>query len=243
MKMFIDSANLKDIEEALKRGFCGVTTNPSLLAKEPKSKFKKHIGKIVDLIKKYRPNAHLSVEVFSTNAKEILKQAINFKKDFSLDGLSIKIQIGWDELEIIGMLRKEKISVNCTCNMSVSQALLAATAGANFISFFWGRIRDGGEEEKFSGERSELIARKVFAHHDFNPCAVVRRARLLFDRSYPEAQIIAGSIRSVSDIVDAGLSGAHIVTIPPKFFKDMASHFKTDEVVKQFLSDFEQWLS
>ncbi len=242
MKLFIDSANLKDIEDALARGFSGITTNPSLLAKEPKGKFERHIGKIVDLIEKYNPNAHLSVEVFSRDEKEILRQAKAFSKKFRLPALSIKIQIGWDELKIIHALRQEKISVNCTCNMSLSQALLAATAGAEFISFFWGRIRDGGEGEKSSSERNDLIQRKVLVGKDFNPHSVISEARSLFDRSYPNAKIIAGSIRSVSDIVDAGLAGAHIVTVPPKFFKDMVSHFKTDEVVKQFLEDFEQWL-
>lgn len=241
MKLFVDSANLRDIEEALERGFSGITTNPSLLAKEPKSEFEKHIGKIVDLIQKYNPLAHLSVEVFSRDAKEILNQARNFKKDFGLPGLSVKIQIGWDELQIINMLRKEQISVNCTCNMSVSQALLAATASADFISFFWGRIRDGGER-KHARERNDLIKRKVLARKDFNPYSVVREARALFDCSYPNAKIIAGSMRSVSDIVEAGLAGAHIVTIPPKFFKDMISHFKTDEVVEQFFADFKEWL-
>ena len=76
MKIFIDTANLEDIEEGLKRGFAsGVTTNPSLLAKEPKASFEGHISKIVDLIKQYQPGAHLSVEVFSTDPDEILRQA------------------------------------------------------------------------------------------------------------------------------------------------------------------------
>ncbi len=242
MQLFVDTANLKDIEEALKRGFSGITTNPSLLAKEPKSKFKSHIGKIVGLIEKYNPKTHLSVEVFSTEAKEILKQAKNFKKNFGLDGLSIKIQIGWNELEIIRVVREEEISVNCTCNMSVAQGLLAATAGAEFVSFFWGRIRDGGKREHDS-ERENLTGKQTLSETDFNPFSVVERARKLFDDSYPEAKIIAGSMRGVNDIIDAGLAGAHIVTIPPKFFKDMVSHFKTDEVVKQFLSDFKQWLA
>lgn len=239
MRLFVDTANLEDIESALKRGFSGVTTNPSLLAKEPKRKFKSHIGKIVKLIEKYNPEAHLSVEVFSTDQKEILKQARNFKKNFGLSGLSIKIQIGWYELEIIRTLRKEGISVNCTCNMSVAQGLLAATAGADFISFFWGRIRDGGKNK----DGQDLVNSQVFSEIDFNPFSVVTRARKLFDCSYPETKIIVGSIRSVTDIIGAGSAGAHIVTVPPKFFKDMVSHFKTDEVVKQFLSDFKEWLT
>src|SRR3990167_1036867 len=101
MKIFIDSANLAEIEEGLKRGFAsGITTNPSLLAKEPKGSFEGHIGKIIDLIKKYQPGIHLSVEVFSRDKDEILKQAKSFMDKFGYPQLSIKVQIGWDELEV-----------------------------------------------------------------------------------------------------------------------------------------------
>lgn len=244
MKLFVDSANLKDIEEALERGFGGVTTNPSLLAKEPKEKFESHIAKIVDLILRYNPTAHLSVEVFSTGSEKMLGQALEFMRNFGHANLSIKIPIGWDELEVIRDLRNAGISVNCTCNMSVGQALLAATAGADFVSFFWCRIRDGGQERKFSQKLAELSRKGILdPEEDFNPFSVVQRSRTLFDQSFPKTQIIAGSIRSVRDIIDAGIAGAHIVTIPPKFFKDMVSHFKTDEVVNQFLTDFRKWLS
>jgi transaldolase len=221
MLIFIDTANLNDIEEALKRGFIrGVTTNPSLLAKEPKGNFNVHIGKIADLIKKYQPEAHLSVEVFSRDPKEILKQAIEFKRRFKLNGLSVKIQIGWNELSVIRELSKKGISVNCTCNMSISQAVMAASAGAEFVSLFWGRIRDGG----------------------FDPAHAIAKTRDIFNSSYPETKIIAGSMRGVNDVIDAGLAGAHIVTVPPKFFPDMISHFKTDEVIGQFLTDFQKWM-
>lgn len=243
MKIFIDSANLSEIEEALKRGFArGITTNPSILAKEPKSNFEVHIGKIADLIGKYQPDAHLSVEVFSRDTEEILRQAKKFKKDFNLPGLSIKIQIGWEELEVVKILNEEEISVNCTCNMTVSQAVMAAAAGAEYVSFFWGRIRDGGNDKRFSKERNSLINRGVLSQESFIPDHVVSQAHALFVRSYPDTKIIVGSIRTVNDIINAGIAGAHIVTVPPKFFKDSVSHFKTDEVVTQFLNDFKNWL-
>lgn len=245
MKLFVDTANLKDIEEALKRGFVrGITTNPSLLAKEPKTEFKKHIGKIVELIKKYQPEAHLSVEVFSRDPDEILKQAKSFVETFAHHQLSIKIQIGWDELEVIHRLSKEGISVNCTCNMSVPQAIMAAAAGAKYVSLFWGRIKDGGlKEDSFNkGKREEMIGEGIVLIEDFFPSNVVKKTRAIFNQSYPDSEIIIGSIREGKDIVEAGLAGAHIVTVPSKFFPGMISHFKTDEVISQFLKDFENWL-
>lgn len=221
MKIFVDTANLTDIEEALKRGFArGVTTNPSLLAKEPKAKFEEHIGKIVDLIQKHQPGISLSVEVFSTDPKKILEQAKHFKTTFGYDELAIKVQVGWHELEVIRQLAAEGISVNCTCAMTVSQAVMAAASGARYVSLFWARIRDGGAD----------------------PASIVAQTRAIFDRSYPKTEIIAGSMRSVDDIVGAGNAGAHIVTVPPKFFPAMMTHPKTDEVVQQFLRDFSAWM-
>ena len=145
MKIFIDSANLQDIEDTLQRGFVrGVTTNPSLLSKEPKVEFEEHIGKIVGLLNKYQPGVSLSVEVFSTDPKDILSQARHFAKIFRYPALAIKVQAGWEELAIVRALSSEGIQVNCTCNMSIPQAVMAAAAGARYVSLFWGRIRDGG---------------------------------------------------------------------------------------------------
>ena len=239
MKIFIDSANLADLEESLKRGFAqGITTNPSLLAKEPKSSFAAHVGKILDLINKYQPGIHLSVEVFSVDKDEIIRQAQRFVKEFNYPQLSIKIPIGWTELETIKILSTLGISVNCTACMDVSQAMMAARAGAKYVSIFWGRIRDGGSEPA----AAEMKDRKVMDVDDFNPFTVVKRVRQILDQDKIDSEIIVGSIRSVLDVRDAGLAGAHIVTVPPKFFPDMMKHFKTDQVVNQFMTDFEQWL-
>jgi transaldolase len=243
MKLFIDSANLEDIEKAFKRGIVrGVTTNPSLLAKEPKVEFEKHISKIVSLIRRYNSKAHLSVEVFSQDSKKILCQARRFKKIFKLPSLSVKVQIGWDELEIIHRLSEEGVSVNCTACMTVGQAILAAQAGAKFVSLFWGRIRDGKNDNKFKKQYEQSIRDGILSEEDFDPAIVVKKTREIIDRQKLKAEIIVGSIRGVKDIIDAGIAGAHIVTVPPKFFSVMASHFKTDEVVDQFLQDFAKWV-
>lgn len=246
MKIFIDTANLKDIEEALERGFIsGITTNPSLLAKEPKSDFEEHIRKIAELITKYEIRRHLSVEVFSRDPQEILKQAHRFTKllESKFVDLSVKVQVGWDELGVIRKLvNADDISVNCTACMSVTQAMMAARAGACYVSFFWGRIRDSGVGDKFKEQRERVLSEEVFDRDDFNPAIVISRTRTLLERARLTTEIIAGSMRSILDIRNAALAGAHIVTVPPKFFKDMISHFKTDEVIDEFLVKFQNWL-
>jgi transaldolase len=244
LKFFVDTANLAEIEAVLLCGLVdGVTTNPSLWAKEPKGSFDNHVKKIINLLRKKSPGAHLSIEVFSTDEKEILRQARQFKKKFAYPHLAVKIQMGWSELAIINTLAKEGIAVNCTACMTASQALLAAKAGAKYVSLFWGRIRDGGQDERFKAEREKMLKDKRLLHEDFNPAVVVRQTRELLDKSGLASQIIVGSIRGVADIMEASLAGAHIITVPPKFFEPMAAHYKTNEVVGQFMSDFKNWLS
>lgn len=243
MKIFIDSANLADIEEGLKRGFAqGITTNPSLLAKEPKSSFEGHIGKIIELINKYQPGIHLSVEVFSRDSKEIIEQAKQFMHQFGYPFMNIKIQAGWNELETIRQLSKMGILVNCTACMTATQAIMAANAGARHVSLFWGRIRDGKTDADMAVARDQALAKKALDEKDFDPAFVVRTTRQWLDKLNSPAEIIAGSIRGVADIRDAALAGVHIVTVPPKFFPEMMQHFKTDQVVDQFFNDFRQWL-
>ncbi len=243
MKIFVDTANLEDIEKCLKRGFAhGITTNPSLLAKEPKTSFDLHIKKIIELINTHQPGIHLSVEVFSKNQEEILQQAQRFVQQFNYPQISVKVHVGWDELETIKKLAQMGISVNCTACMNISQAIMAARAGAKYVSLFWGRIRDGGNDPEKIELRAQLKEKKVLEDADFDPHHVIRTARDIFDESGLATEIIAGSIRSVLDIKHARMAGAHIVTIPPKFFPDMMSHFKTDQVVEQFMKDFSEWI-
>jgi transaldolase len=246
MKIFVDTANLTDIEEALKRGFVsGVTTNPSILAKEPKSGLEAHVGKMVDLIRKYDSSGKLplSIEVFSRDPDEMISQALRFKEEFDYPGLCVKVHVGWNELAIISELARKGIDVNCTAIMTVTQAIMAAQAGARYVSLFWGRIGDAGKDENFATERERMIAEKIIDESEFDSAEAVRRTRSLLDKSGLSTEIIVGSIRSVTNIRDAYLNGAHIVTIPPKFFSPMVSHYKTDEVVEMFLKDFQDWLT
>ena len=223
MKIFVDSANLVEIEEALDRGFAsGITTNPSILAKEQKGDFREHIKKILGLLERYSLEIPVSVEVFSTDPTEMIAQADEFVKHFGwYKALNVKIPIGWNELAVIRELRARGVKVNCTCCMSFNQAVMAARAGANYVSLFYGRIRDIG----------------------YDAASVVRATHQVFREWSVPAEIIVGSIRHIHDINEAFQAGADIVTVPPKFFPQMVSHPKTDEAVQQFIGDFKTWLS
>jgi len=241
MKLFGDTANLEEIRTLMDMGCVrGITTNPSLLAKEPKADFHVHVGHIIDTLRDYE-DIHLSVEVFSRDPEEILRQAEEFRKSFHYEHLSIKVQIGWDELPVIRKLAQEGFSVNCTACMTVNQAMLAAGAGARFISFFWGRIRDVTKTEH-AAERLLAQTQGILDSCDHEPAWVVRAAHHILQTYNPYPEIIIGSIRQVTDIRDAAMAGADIITVPFKFFAQMASHFKTDEVVGQFLSDYSHWM-
>ncbi|PYM82335.1 MAG: hypothetical protein DME09_14550 [Candidatus Rokuibacteriota bacterium] len=222
MKIFVDSANLVEIEEALARGFpAGITTNPSILAKEEKGDFREHIKKIIRLLEKYGYDIPLSVEVFSTRPDEMVAQAEDFVRHFGVyPHLNVKVPIGWDELAVIRELRRRDIRVNCTCCMSFNQAVMAARAGANSVSLFYGRIRDIG----------------------YDAASVVRQVRAVFREWRVRSEIIVGSIRHIVDINEPLQPGADIVTVPPKFFRQLVSHPKTDEAVTQFVTDFQKWL-
>lgn len=244
MKLFLDTANLADIEDALRGGFIrGVTTNPSLLAKEPKGNYLAHMKKIVALLKKDGRNLSLSVEVFSDQQEEMLKQAREFKKALKYKNLAIKIPVSYKGQSYLGVVRRlsdEGIIVNCTACMTPLQLVLAAAAGARFVSLFYNRVRDAETEALYANERNALLEKKVVEKADFNPDQVLREASTLL-AEYPDAEIIVGSIRTPLDVKRAALAGGHIVTASLPIFKAALSHFKTDHAVGNFLTDFKHW--
>lgn len=199
MKLFIDSANLADIKAALERGVVrGVTTNPSIMVKDQGS-----IQDIIRLLRRYGDAIPLSVQVTE-----------DFN-DYGYAGLVFKVPIGWDELSIVHRLRRDNVKVNVTACMSYNQAMMAANARANYVSLFWGRIRDTGQDA----------------------ATVVRQVRETFDRWKCPTEIIVGSIRQMIDVNEAIQAGADIVTVPPQFLPLLCQHPKTDEAVSQFLRD------
>ena len=218
----MDTASLADIEAALERGFLsGVTTNPSILSKEERTDFKEHIGKIIDLFHRYEYEIPLSVEVFTADPKEMVGQADDFVSSFEYPNLVVKVPIGWDELGVIRSLRQRGVKVNCTCCMSYNQALMAASAGANYVSLFYNRIRDLGYDAR----------------------SVVEQVARTFQANDVSSEIIVGSIRHIYDVNEAFQAGADIVTIPPQYLPQLTRHPKTDEAVNQFLTDFQNWLA
>jgi transaldolase len=221
MKLFVDTANLEELEQCLKRGFpSGVTTNPSILSKEQRRDFRVHINDMIELLIKYNSTIPLSVEVFTADPDEMLAQAEEFLGHFGhYPHLNIKVPVGWNELAVIAELRRRGIRVNCTCCMSYNQAIMAARAGANYVSLFWGRIRDIG----------------------YDAGSVVRAVHETLREWGSDSEIIVGSIRHIADINEAMQAGADILTVPPKFFPQMCGHPKTDEAVQQFVTEFRKW--
>lgn len=244
MKLFVDTANLNAIATALEGGYVeGVTTNPSLLAKEPKGEYLVHMARIVELLRAHGGTQSLSVEVFSDDHAEMLKQAGDFVKTLDYPHLAVKIHIshrGKNNLSLIKELTARGIAVNCTACMTPMQAMLAAASGARFVSLFYNRIRDS-RDDAFADARKALLSAGIVEMADFDPDNVTRETRTLIS-DYPRAEIIAGSIRTVTDVKRALLAGAHIITVPPPIFDKALAHHKTDEAVGQFMTDFARWM-
>lgn len=210
MKLFIDSANLEEIREISQWGIIeGVTTNPSLIAKEGKV-FEEIIEKITETVQ-----GPISAEVLSLKSEEMIKEG---KELASIDNnIVIKIPFCEEGLKAISQLNKEGIKCNCTLIFSSNQALLAAKAGAAYVSPFLGRLDDIGHEG------IELI----------------NEIRSIFDFGKVDTEIIAASIRYPRHVIQAALAGSHIATIPYKVFKQMLNHPLTDSGIDKFIKDFE----
>jgi transaldolase len=214
MQIFVDSANIKEIEHWMRQGVVdGVTTNPSIMLKDNVYDIEEGARRLCKLLKD-RP---VSVEVTTNDPKEMIEQARVFA-DWARN-VVVKIPVITEEgkscLEVVNTLTREEISVNCTAILSFNQAILAAKAGATYVSIFTGRIADEGGD----------------------PSIVVRNTRNWLDAWASPARIIVGSIRSTMDVQNAALAGAHIITIPPQFLGKMIDHKYTRETVRQFNQD------
>ncbi|MCL0073620.1 transaldolase [Dehalococcoidia bacterium] len=214
MEIFIDSANITEIEKWLKMGVIdGVTTNPSIMFKDGVYDAEAGAREISALVNP-RP---LSVEVTTNDLDEMLTQAQTFASWGS--NIVVKIpQITQDGIPCYGVIRRlqsEEIKVNATAALSLGQVMLAAKAGATYISIFAGRVADEG------GNAPEVISNSVdwLEHWKF------------------KSKIIVGSIRSVGDVLSAAMTGAHIITIPPQFLDKMADHKYSRDTVRQFVDD------
>lgn len=210
MKLFIDTANIDEIREVNDWGVVsGVTTNPSLIAKEGRD-FKEVISEITSIV-----DGPISAEVISLEADGMIKEAEELAKIHR--NIVIKIPMTKEGLKAVSVLNKKDIKINVTLVFSPSQALLAARAGATYVSPFIGRMDDIGNE----GMSVIRDIVEIFQMHDI------------------KTEIIAASIRHPMHVIEAARMGVDIATIPYKVFESMVKHPMTDKGIERFLKDWE----
>lgn len=211
MKIFLDTANVDEIKQGIEYGIVdGVTTNPTLVAKEGKG-FLPLIKEICAVVP-----GPVSVEVTSTDAEGMIKEAEEYAK--ISENVVIKVPINLEGLKVIKTLSSRNIKTNCTLIFSPSQALLAAKAGATYVSPFVGRIDD------ISGSGMELI-------EDISQ---------IFDNYSIETEIIVASVRHPLHFVQSAMIGADVATIPFSTFSKLLNHPLTDIGMEKFLKDWEK---
>jgi len=212
MKFFIDTANLDEIREANDLGMIdGVTTNPSLVAKEGEVDFKERIAEICSIVK-----GDVSAEVTSLDTEGMLREGREYAK--IAPNVVIKCPLTLDGLKATRRFREEGTKVNVTLCFSAAQALLAAKAGASYISPFIGRLDDIGQNGM------QLIHEIVQIYQNYNF----------------ETEVLAASIRHPMHIVDCALAGADVATIPFKVITQLVKHPLTDKGLEGFLSDWKK---
>ncbi|MEO0070896.1 MAG: fructose-6-phosphate aldolase [candidate division WOR-3 bacterium] len=212
MKIFIDSADIKEIQAVASWGILdGVTTNPTLVRKTGRP-FKDCVLDILKIV-----NGPVSVEAISPDAEGMISEAKEWAK-LDPNKVTIKIPMGIEGLKAVRVLSKEKIMTNVTLIFSPNQGLLACRAGATFISPFIGRLDD------ISHEGMELVRDLVamIEYYDFS------------------TQVIAASIRHPLHVIESMRAGAHIATVPYDVLLKMVKHPLTDAGIKKFYEDYQQ---
>jgi len=210
MKLFIDTANIDEIKEINSWGvICGVTTNPSLIAKEGRD-FKEVIKEITDIV-----DGPVSAEVISLESSGMIEEARELSKIHK--NIIVKIPMTKEGLKAVNVLSHEGIKTNVTLVFSPAQALLATRAGAAYVSPFVGRMDDIGNEGMNIIE--DIV--EIYNNYDI------------------QTEIIAASIRHPIHVIEAAKMGANIATIPYKVFGQMVAHPMTDLGIERFLKDWE----
>ncbi|PHB81941.1 fructose-6-phosphate aldolase [Bacillus toyonensis] len=216
MKFFIDTANLEDIKKAYKLGvLAGVTTNPSLVAKEG-VKFEDRIAEICQTVPKVE-SVSAEVTPDAVTAEEMIAQAEELIKINGGDkNVTIKLPMTLAGLEACRYLTEKGVKTNVTLIFTVNQALLAARAGATYVSPFLGRLDDISED-------GVLLVAKIAE---------------LFDIHQLDTQIIAASVRHPDHVTRVAMAGTHIATIPYKVIEQLAMHPLTDQGMEKFAADW-----
>lgn len=209
MKFFVDTADVDQLRELAETGLVdGVTTNPSLVAKSGRD-FKEVVKEIASFVE-----GPISAEVTATDAEEMVAQGKELAK--IADNIAVKVPLTWDGLKACRTLTGQGTMVNVTLCFSANQALLAAKAGATFISPFIGRLDD----------------------INLDGMQLIEDVRTIYDNYAFATEILAASIRNVNQVSEAALVGADIATIPPEILKKLAAHPLTDKGLDSFLKDW-----
>ncbi|MBC1274202.1 fructose-6-phosphate aldolase [Listeria booriae] len=211
MKFFIDTANVEEIRKANRMGFiAGVTTNPSLIAKEGRD-FNQVIQEITSIV-----DGPISGEVVSLKAEKMIEEGREIAKIHP--NMVVKIPMTGEGMAAVAVLNKEGIKTNVTLVFSAAQALLAARAGATYVSPFLGRLDDIGSDG--------LI--------------LIRDIAEIFKVHGIETEIISASVRHPIHVIECARAGADIATVPYKVFEQMLKHPLTDSGIEKFLADWEK---
>ncbi|MDQ7070329.1 MAG: fructose-6-phosphate aldolase [Rhodobacterales bacterium] len=211
MKFFVDTAEIDEIAELNDLGMVdGVTTNPSLILKSGRDilEVTREIAALVD--------GPVSAEVVALNAEDMIAEGRKLAK--IADNIAVKVPLTWDGLKACKVLSSEGNMVNVTLCFSANQALLAAKAGATFISPFIGRLDD----------------------INLDGMEVISDIRNIYDNYGFTTEILAASIRSVNHIMESALIGADVITAPPSVIKKLADHPLTDKGLAAFMKDWEK---
>lgn len=212
MKIFIDTANIDEIKEAAEWGIVdGVTTNPSLVAREGRD-FKETILEICEIV-----DGPISAEVVSLEAEGMIEEAEDIAKWH--ENIVIKLPITWEGLKACKVLTEKGIKTNVTLVFSPMQALLAAKAGATYVSPFVGRLND------ISQDGANTLVKDI--------------VDILGNYGYP-TQVISASIRTPVDVLNVAKAGTHVATIPYPVLKKLLNHPLTDIGIDKFLKDWEK---
>lgn len=215
MKFFVDTADLDEIREANDMGILdGVTTNPSLVKDEGNIDFHEHVFKICEIV-----DGSVSAEVTATDFDGMMEEARDL--DQIHENVVVKIPLTRDGIKALRALDEENIRTNCTLCFSPTQAMLAAKAGANYISPFIGRIDD------ISSNGMQLVEEivQIYDNYDF------------------DTEILAASIRHPMHVKEAALAGADVATMPFETLMDLLEHPLTDRGLESFLEDWEEYKS
>ena len=211
MKIFLDTANIDSIKKFVDMGIVdGITTNPSLISRE-KGHPEDIMKEIVKIVK-----GPVNLEVVGTKTEEMIEEGMRLKK-FG-ENVVVKVPMTMDGLKAVRKLAEDKIRTNVTLIFSSNQGLLAAKAGASYVSPFIGRLDDAGQEGMIV--INELV--QVFSNYGY------------------QAEVLVASVRHPIHVIQAGKLGAHIVTLPPDILSKMITHPLTDKGLSLFLSDWEK---